>query len=106
MKKASILAIAFALAGVTSYAQEAYTMLPPQTMEQEQGKEKVTPDQLPDAVKLAVADDEYKEWTLGEVYKIAPAEDGAPVIYEVQFLNKEEQPVVVRFNEAGKKVDK
>ncbi|ARS36900.1 hypothetical protein [Pontibacter actiniarum] len=109
MKKISILAVAFALAGLGAQAQDNPTSQPQQqTMQQEQGqqnKQQVKPEELPDAVKLAVANSDYKEWTLGEVYLIQPTEDGAPVVYEVQFLNGEEEPVVVRYDEAGKEVN-
>lgn len=108
MKKISVLAIAFAIAGFTAQAQETAPQNAQQPVQQEQaqGKQKVTPEELPDAVKQAiVTSDEYQGWTLGEVHKVQSAEDGAPVAYEVQFINGEEQPVVVRFDETGKKIE-
>jgi hypothetical protein len=108
MKKISVLAIAFALAGFTSQAQEVANenAQQPAQQEQAQGKQKVNPEELPDAVKQAiVTDEEYQGWTLGEVHKVQGAEDGAPATYEVQFINGEEQPVVVRFDETGKKIE-
>ena len=108
MKKISVLALAFALAGFTAQAQETATQNTPQTTQQgqEKGKQKIAPDELPDAVKQAiVSNEEYANWTLGEVHKVQAAEDGAPATFEVQFINGEEQPVVVRFDENGKKVE-
>ncbi|SFG71104.1 hypothetical protein [Pontibacter chinhatensis] len=108
MKKISVLALAFALAGFTAQAQETATQNTEHTTQQgqEKGKQKIAPDELPDAVKQAiVTNEEYANWTLGEVHKVQAAEGGAPATFEVQFINGEEQPVVVRFDENGKKVE-
>lgn len=103
MKKISILAVAFAFVGFGAQAQDNSATQPQQqTMQQEQeNKQQIKPEELPEAVKLAVANSNYKEWTLGEVYMIAPTEEGATAVYEVQFLSEEEEPVVVRYDEAG-----
>lgn len=108
MKKISVLALAFALAGFTAQAQEVANenAQKPAQQEQAQGKQKITPDELPDAVKKAiVTSEEFQGWTLGESFKVQGAESGAPATYEVQFINGEEQPVVVRFDETGKKIE-
>ncbi|GHA65765.1 hypothetical protein SAMN04487941_2004 [Pontibacter akesuensis] len=106
MKKISLLAVAFALVGLGAQAQgnaANTTQAVQQTTPQgQQNKQKITLEELPEAVKTAVTGGEYKEWTVGEVHKLQPAEAGAAAIYEVQLLNKEqEQPVVVRYDEAG-----
>lgn len=106
----SVLVAAFALLGFTAVDAQAQTnptqnAQQTQTAEQGQNKEKISPEDLPDAVKAAVVTDEYKEWQIGEVYKLKPAEDGEQVLYEVQFLKEgEQEPVLVRFDETGKKV--
>ncbi|WP_266203472.1 hypothetical protein [Pontibacter kalidii] len=109
MKKISVLAFAFALVGFTAQAQEVATenaQQPAQQEQAQQGKQKVAPDELPDAVKQAITTgEEYQGLTLGETYKVQGAEEGAPATYEVQFINGEEQPVVVRFDETGKKIE-
>ncbi|WP_276498569.1 hypothetical protein [Pontibacter litorisediminis] len=109
MKKFSILAVALAFAGFSAQAQEVANENAQQPVQQEQAqgnKQKVTPEELPDAVKQAiVTSDDYQGWTMGEAYKLQGAEDGAPATYEVQFINGEEQPVVVRFDENGKKIE-
>ncbi|AKD02701.1 hypothetical protein POKO110462_00095 [Pontibacter korlensis] len=107
MKKISVLAVAFALAGFTAQAQETATQTTQQTTQQgqTQGKQKITPEELPAAVQQAVTGDEYKDLTVGEVHKVQSAKDGAPVTYEVQFLDSEEQATVVRFDETGKKIE-
>ena len=109
MKKISVLAFAFAMAGFTAQAQEAATnnaQQQPAQQEQTKGKQKIAPDELQDAVKQAiVSNEEYANWSLGEVHKVQPAESGAPATYEVQFIDGQEQPVVVRFDESGKKIE-
>ncbi|MCX2740708.1 hypothetical protein [Pontibacter anaerobius] len=109
MNKISVLAAAFALAGFTAQAQEAATPTAaqqPAQQEQAQGKQKIGPEELPDAVKEAiVTGEEYQGWTMGEAFKVQPAEDGAPATYEVQFINADKQPVTVRFDETGKKIE-
>lgn len=108
MKKISVLAIVFALAGFGAQAQGTATQGTPtqQTTPQgQQNKQRITAEELPDAVKTAVMGDKYTNWTLGEVHKLNQAEAGAAARYEVQFMNPEqEEPVVVVFDESGKEV--
>ncbi|TPE45440.1 hypothetical protein [Pontibacter mangrovi] len=107
MKKVSVLAVALAFAGFTAQAQETATQPDPQAAQQEQaqGKQKITVQELPDAVKKSVSGDAYKDLTVGEVHKVEATEAGAPATYEVQFLDANAQPTVVRFDETGKKVE-
>ena len=75
-----------------------------QQTEQAQGnRELVTQDQLPEAVKNALKSDVYKDWTVGEIYKITPEEGAAnaEVVYEITMTNAEGQEGVVRMNEKG-----
>jgi hypothetical protein len=111
MKKATFLAAAIALLGVTSIDANAQT----QTAEQGQGqqteqqgqeeanKEKVTQDQLPAPVQAALKSDTYKDWTVGDIYKVAPAEGDATgkVVYEVNLTNAQGQSGIVRMDEKG-----
>lgn len=105
MRKISLLAVAFALVGFGAQAQGNAAQTPQAAVQQtaqQQGKQKITVEALPEAVKTAVTGGDYKEWTVGEVHKVQPAEAGATATYEVQFLNKEQgEPVVVRYDEAG-----
>lgn len=107
MKKISVLAIALvACLSLNAQAQEkAATQQQQNTMQEgQQQKQKISPEDLPDAVKLAVAEGAYKDWTLGEVHKVQPTEEGALAVYELQFLSETEESVVVRYDENGKQV--
>jgi len=101
-----VFAAAFVLLGlataVAARAQERPEQGTRQALEQSQSKEKIPPDQLPDAVKAAILGDAYKDWQLGNVYKLKPAEAGEPILYEVEFLNDKQETVRVRFDETGK----
>ncbi|RDV16039.1 hypothetical protein DXT99_06645 [Pontibacter diazotrophicus] len=107
MKKTTFLAAAIALLGLSSLdasaqasTQQAQT---PVTQEQEEKKEKVTQDQLPEPVKAALQSDTYKDWTVGEIHKVVPAtgETEGSAVYEVTMTNAEGQTGVVRMNEKG-----
>lgn len=79
-----------------------------QTEQQAEGnRELVTQDQLPEAVKNALKSDVYKDWTVGEIYKITPEEGAAnaEVVYEITMTNAEGQEGVVRMNEKGGAAD-
>ncbi|WP_299755936.1 hypothetical protein [uncultured Pontibacter sp.] len=106
MKKATFFAAAIAILGLTSINANAQTQNQGQQTEQvqEQGnRELVTQDQLPEAVQNALKSDVYKDWTVGEIYKVAPEEGAAntEVVYEVKLTNAEGQEGVVRMNEKG-----
>ncbi|GAB3824313.1 hypothetical protein [Pontibacter rugosus] len=106
MRKITLLAVAFALVTFGAQAQ-GNAVQKSQAVQQsasqgQQDKQKITPEELPEAVRTALTGSDYKEWTVGEVHKIKPTEAGAAAVYEVQFLGKEqEEPVVVRYDEAG-----
>lgn len=63
----------------------------------------MTQDQLPEPVRTALASDTYKDWTVGEIYKITPAEGQAEgkAIYEVMMTNAQGQTGSIRMDETG-----
>lgn len=108
MKRVTFLAAAIAVLGFISTdanAQASTQQAPTQAEQQAQEgkKEKVTQEQLPAAVQTALKSDTYKDWTVGDIYKIAPAE-GEPAdktVYEVAMTNAQGQTGVIRMNEEG-----
>jgi len=115
MKKTLVFALAltsFSLVNLEASAQSdttQQTTQQPQTapmQEQEEQKQQIKQEELPDAVKEALKNDALKEWTVSEVYKIAPdaASAEAKPIYEVYFTNAEKKQAKARFDEAGKVV--
>lgn len=70
---------------------------------QDEKKEKVTQDQLPEPVKTALQSDTYKDWTVGEIYKVAPAEGDAEgvAVYEIAMTNAQGQKGALRIDEKG-----
>lgn len=119
MKKATVFAAAIAILGLTSLDANAQTQKETKTTEtktqaqtqgqqqaeqvKQDGRELVKQDQLPEGVQNALKSDVYKDWTVGEIYKVAPAA-GAPnaeVVYEVRMTNAQGQAGVVRMNEKG-----
>ncbi|GAB3826811.1 hypothetical protein [Pontibacter rugosus] len=119
MKKATVFAAAIAIIGLTSLDASAQTQGQTATqgqttqtqtqgqqqteqVQQEQGREVVQQDQLPEGVKNALKSDVYKDWTVGEIHKVAPtAGAGGEVVYEVKMTNAQGQAGVVRMNEKG-----
>ena len=108
MKKASFLAAAIAVLGFTSLDASAQTTTTTQqeqtpAAQQEEKKEKVVQDQLPAPVQSALKSDTYKDWTIGDIYKVAPAAGAAEgtAVYEVTMTNAQGQTGVVRMNEKG-----
>ena len=105
MKKVTFLAAAIAVLGVTSFNANAQTQAEQgqtQTEQQgQEGKEKVAQDQLPDAVQTALKSDTYKDWTVGDIYKVAPADANGKVVYEVNLTNAQGQSGIVRMDEKG-----
>jgi len=110
MKKATFILAAIAFLGFASLDASAQVQgqnqgNQQQQTEQEQGnRELVTKDQLPEAVQNALASDVYKDWTVGEIYKITPEEGdtaNTEVVYEIKMTNAEGQEGVVRMNEKG-----
>ncbi|MDX5437379.1 MAG: hypothetical protein LPK03_09310 [Pontibacter sp.] len=107
MKKATFFAAAIAILGFTSIDANAQTQGQAQGQQTEQtqegNRELVTQDQLPEAVQNALKSDVYKDWTVGEIYKVTPAEGAAnaEVVYEIKMTNAEGQAGIVRMNEKG-----
>ena len=106
MKKATLLAAAVALVGVSSLDANALAsrQAPAQAAQQgqEEKKEKVTHDQLPVPVQAALKSNVYKEWKMGDIYKITPATGAeSKEVYEVTMTNALGQTGVVRMNSKG-----
>ena len=108
MKKVTFLAGAIALLGAASLDASAQTSTPQEQASaaqqgQEEKKEKVTQDQLPEPVKTALQGEAYKDWTVGEIHRIAPsAGDAAAVaVYEVSMTNAQGQQGTLRIDEKG-----
>lgn len=108
MKKATLLAFAFAAFAISSETQAQTTntnAASQQVAGQDTGKEQITPEQLPEGVKEALKNEALKDWQVSEVYKLAPqAATGteAKATYEVYFTNAEQKQAVARFDETGK----
>ena len=105
MKRVTFLAAAIAVLGLTSVdasAQSTTQQVPAQAEQQAQEgkKELVTQDQLPPAVQAALKSDTYKDWTVGDIYKVVPAE-GDKAVFEVAMTNAQGQTGVVRMDEQG-----
>jgi hypothetical protein len=108
MKKVTFIAAAIALLGFTSIDANAQTQGATQATQQSQGqsdnKEKVTKDQLPAAVKAVLDHETYKDWTVGDIYKVKPeaGAQSAKVVYEINLTNKEGQTGTITLDETGK----
>jgi DMSO/TMAO reductase YedYZ molybdopterin-dependent catalytic subunit len=104
MKKVTFLA-AIALLGFTAVDANAQaTQAAQQAQEQTDKREKVTKEQLPEPVKAVLDHEAYKEWTVGDIYKVKPAEGAAnaKVLYEISLTNKEGQTGTITLDETGK----
>lgn len=105
MKKLMLSAAVLAFAGFTATNVNAETTNFPAASEVVMGvqdKTPVKPEDLPDAVKAALAGEEYAEWSVKEAFSVAPA-DGVP-FYEIS-LQKDQETKVVNLNEAGEVVE-
>lgn len=105
MKKLMLSAAVLAFAGFTATNVNAETTNFPAASEVVMGvqdKTPVNPEDLPDAVKAALAGEEYSEWSVNEAFSVAPAE-GIP-FYEIS-LKKDQETKVVNLNEAGEVVE-
>ena len=105
MKKLMLSAAVLAFAGFTATNVNAETTNFPAASEVVMGvqdKTPVNPEDLPDAVKTALAGEEYAEWSVKEAFAVAPA-DGVP-FYEIS-LQKDQETKVVNLNEAGEVVE-
>ncbi|MCC9136883.1 hypothetical protein ACFSKU_04945 [Pontibacter silvestris] len=111
MKKVTFLAAAIALLGVASVDANAQTTQQEQTQQTQPteqkaegaNKVKVAQDELPEPVKTALKSDVYKDWTVGDIYKVSPAEGDTEgkVVYEVNMTNAQGQSGVVKMDEKG-----
>ena len=113
MKKVTFLAVAIAVLGMTSMdanAQASTQGNQAATQGQQQAtnenKEKITKDELPESVKTVLEHDNYEGWTVGEIYKVKPAEGAQDnkVVYEINLTNAEGQAGTLVLDEAGKAV--
>jgi len=113
MKKITFVAAAIAFTGffsneasaqTTTQPQQGQTEMQTQPAQQDGSKEKVTRDQLPEPVKSTLASDVYKDWKVGDIYKVAPGAGAADtkVVYEVTMTNAQGQTGSVMLDEAGK----
>ena len=99
MLSAAILAFA---GMATVNAETVNSKISVATVMQFQDRTPVKAEDLPDAVKEALAGEEYSEWTIKEAFAVAPAE-GVP-FFEIS-LQKGDENRVVTLNEAGEVVD-
>ncbi|MCC9135117.1 hypothetical protein ACFSKU_18495 [Pontibacter silvestris] len=110
MKKVIFIATAIAFLRVTSTDASAQ-QVQEQTQQaqaieqnmQDENKVKVSQYELPEPVKTSLKCDVYKNWTVGDIYKVLPTEGDAEgkIVYEVNMTNAEGQPGIVRINEKG-----
>ena len=99
MLSAAILAFA---GMATVNAETVNSKISVATVMQFQDRTPVKAEDLPDAVKEALAGEEYSEWTIKEAFAVSPAE-GVP-FFEIS-LQKGDENRVVNLNEAGEVVD-
>ena len=99
MKKTIILAGLMAAAAVTTtYAKGAKSIIASSiTAIQDDGKQKIDPATLPDAVKKTLADDSYKGWTISNAWAVK----GDPMYYTVE-LKKDDKTNTVNITADGK----
>ncbi|MFD2246483.1 hypothetical protein [Pontibacter ruber] len=104
MKKATFIAAAIALLGVTSINANAQTATQAtEQTQQDTNKEKVTQEQLPEPVKAVLSHETYKDWTVGDIYKVKPEKGAkAKALYEISLTNAAGQSGTLLLDEAGK----
>ncbi|MBD1398173.1 hypothetical protein H9Q13_13445 [Pontibacter sp. JH31] len=105
MKKATFLAAAIALLGFTSIDVNAQApQAAHQAQQQTDNKEKISKEQLPEPVKAVLDHEAYKEWTVGDIFKVKPVEGAAnaKTLYEISLTNKEGQTGTILLDETGK----
>ncbi|MHA6247017.1 hypothetical protein ACXYMU_03705 [Pontibacter sp. CAU 1760] len=106
MKKITFVAAALVFAGFISNEASAQTAAPAQqeqapAQQQEDKREKVTPEQLPAPVTTTLANEVYKDWTVGDIYKVTATPAGKP-LYEVTMVNAAGQKGLVLLDAEGK----
>ncbi|RAU84377.1 hypothetical protein [Pontibacter arcticus] len=123
MKKLTVIAFAFAAFGLVSTEANAQaattgasTQAPAATTTTTQttttsttaDKQKIEETQLPEAVKTSMKAEAFKDWTVAEIYKVAPdaSAAGATTTYEIYFTNAEQKRAIARFDETGKPIRK
>ena len=98
MKKIMLSAAVLAFAGMTTVnAETIKTPVASAIVMNLQDKTPIDAQDLPDAVKTALAGDDYSEWTVKEAYSI---QAGGVSTYEIS-LQKGDESRVVNLNEAG-----
>lgn len=113
MKKTFVFALALAGFSFVNLEAKAQSDTTQTTTTQEQQTQQAQPaeeklqiqqEELPEAVKEALKSDALKEWTVSEVYKLAPdaADAAAKPTYEVFFTNAEQKQAKAIFDEQGK----
>jgi hypothetical protein len=99
MKKLMLSMAFLAVAGtVTVYANNKQDVA---IVQQQDEKKPVKVEELPDAVKAALAGDEYKEWKAEEAFHVKPAAGSEH--YEIK-LKKGEEAKTVKLDKDGKVV--
>lgn len=107
MKKITFVAAALVFAGFISNEASAQTTATPAQQEQaaaqQQGdkREKVTQEQLPAPVTTTLANEVYKDWIVGDIYKVTTTPAGEP-LYEVTMVNAAGQKGLVLLDAEGK----
>ena len=103
MKKLIIASIALFFVAITSVNAQAPTTVPaPVTNATEKAqpeKSAVKIEELPDAVKAAIASDDYKGWDVKAAFIIK----GDKTYYEINFV-KGTEVTIVNFDKNGKRV--
>src|SRR5690606_3691596 len=98
MKKIMLSAAVLAFAGMTTVnAETIKTPVASAIVMNLQDKTPIDAQDLPDAVKTALAGDDYSEWTVKEAYSI---QAGGVSTYAIS-LQKGDESRVVNLNEAG-----
>ena len=99
MKKLIIASIALFLIATTSVNAQTTAPAPTATEKAQPEKAPVKVEELPEAVKTAIAGDDYKGWDVKSAYVIK----GEKEYYEISFV-KGTEITVVNFDKDGKKV--
>lgn len=102
MKKSMLFAAMF-VSGLAFASPVASQNLVPVSTEQQEGKVKIEIDQLPDAVKTTISNDEtVNTLTLVEAWKWTTTE--GVKVFEVQFDNGTEEKLSKKYDEEGNEI--
>ena len=109
MKKASVLAIVFTVLGLLSIEAKAQSSYSPSTQQpsaeqaqQVTEKQQISEEELPEGIKKALQSEVLTVWQVSEVYKVASG--AAEPVYEVYFINAEQNRAIARFDGEGNTV--